>query len=139
MRRALFDAWNRSGTPADEVLSFLSRIQEVLPYTPELHDAYQSKLKRLRFATPLLQAIARKEVLAYRLEHMRRQAEMLIERYGTNGPATERLESLREQYQSTMQEQDRVDRDIAAEAARYRREFGEDFVYKGKSVTGSPE
>ena len=99
-----------------------------------MHSAYETKLRQMRFATPLLQALARQEVLEYRLQRVRRQAEALIERQDEDPAAVAELEGLRERYQQALREQDGVKEDVAAEAARFRREFGEDFTHRGQPV-----
>jgi chromosome segregation ATPase len=134
LRKALKAAWERADTPAEDVLAFLRRVQSAVPYTESIHGAYDEKLRQLRFSTPLLQAITRKEVLDYRIQHMRRQAETLLEKVETDATATAQLEPLREQYQTTIREQEQVQRNIAAEAARYRREFGREFMHRGMAV-----
>merc|ERR1712146_19326 len=133
-RVALKTAWERSGAAPDEIVGFLRQVQDILPYTPEVHEAYEIKLRQMRFATPLLQALTRREVMDYRIQRMRRQAEVLIERHEVDRSATVELEALRKKYQETLREQEAVTAELAREAEAFRAEFGTDFVYRGKPI-----
>jgi len=134
LRVALKTAWERSGAAPDEIVGFLRQVQDILPYTPEVHEAYEIKLRQMRFATPLLQALTRREVMDYRIQRMRRQAEVLIERHEVDRSATVELEALRKKYQETLREQEAVTAELAREAEAFRAEFGTDFVYRGKPI-----
>lgn len=130
LRAAVREAWRRSGADSREVAEFLRRLQSVLPYTAQTHAVYESKLAELRSATPLLQQVARREVLHYRIAHLKRRVAQLLRSrsasgtdYGTGvgiGPATEaEVLRIRSEVETAREELQGVEGRLAREAAEW--------------------
>lgn len=142
LRAAVREAWRRSGADSKEVAEFLRRLQSVLPYTAQTHAMYESKLGELRSATPLLQQVARREVLHYRIAHLRRRVTQLLRSrsasgadFGTGvgvGPATEaEVLRIRSEVDAARGELEGVESRLKREVAEWEGEHQKPFLHRG--------
>lgn len=98
----LVELWREKGTPTTEVMAFMRRIQAATPYTPEVRARYVSKIEELRMTAPLVQSVTRREVLKFRLDHLKAAVAEVLESSPEGRDAQSerlaRLEKLKREY-----------------------------------------
>ena len=144
LQASLRRLWNAEGgvEPVDAA-AFLRRVMSLVPYSPAVASLYDNKLGELRATAPILRGVSRREVLLFRLEHLRKAATELdasamlgLSRGAPDAPsATARRESeltrVRAEFTSTNTELTRVNESLARDITGYEATRGKHFIYKG--------
>jgi len=145
LKQALRDAWREKGADASETAAFLQRVLATLPFSPQLQRLYENKLEQLRTAAPILRSVTRREVLLFRLQHIRRAvAEAEATPTPTSGAAaspaanaarTGQMQRLQADYASATSELERVSETLLRDLSEWEKNSGgQPFLYRGQRL-----
>jgi len=145
LKQALREAWREKGADASETAAFLQRVLATLPFSPQLQRLYESKLEQLRTAAPILRSVTRREVLLFRLQHIRRAvAEAESSPVPTSGAAASpaanaarsgQMQRLQADYASATSELERVSETLLRDLSEWEKNSGgQPFLYRGQRL-----
>lgn len=143
--------WSEGTVSPTEQVAFLKKVLSTVPFTPRVRESLESKLGELRSSAPILRSVTRREVLLFRMLHLRRSVEEVegasamgatLGMGGGGGVASSTLASQRAahlhklngEYGAALEELERLNDSLVRDVTGFEAVRGKPFMYKGQRL-----